>query len=1379
MPKRRAVSIVSDDEDVSRESSPVPKRARTDEDSEQNVEVSARQSTKRERSKGKARRRDEEEAEEEDDDDDNNVGQTAPDEDEEKQFEEENEEVIRERLMSKGKTQGGIAEMGIIESIEMHQFMCHKYLTFTFGPQINFIIGAHSRGKSAVLSALTVALGGKATSTGRGNGLKSFIREGQAVSEVTVVLKNQGEEAYRQNEYGKSIVITRRFTKEGASSYKIRSKDGRVISTKREELSAICDHMNIQVDNPMNILTQGLRRQFLSASQPADKYKFFLKGTQLSQLSEEYQTCLENIGQTQKVLTRKSEAIPELEEALEEATSRFQEAHKAREQRHKADELKKELAWAHVAAKEKEMRAKMEEVEAYEADLNGMGEIEHLRGERSRLQDPIKANKSEIQKKKNEEKSMNDSLTKLRKQIADFEERIAAEKARIEGLTKGKRDETNRKLEKAQLDYAKAESELEALRAEKARKLALMQEIEQQGRAAEAERNNAKERVVQTQEQLTRCNAREKNKLAPFGNNMDQVLKEIERMNWFGNRPVGPFGLYVNVKDAERWAPLMRVQLGGMMSGFAVSDARDRMALDALLKRYGNQNINIVIAEVDLFDYSRGEPPEGIPTVLRTLDVSDEYVLRLLINAMHIEGTLIAPTRREADELLQRVGRGLAWSGDLYTVRRYPEGGGSSNPLQPLRQGDPRQQLFTGGDIAGEKRRWEQEVAAAERELVDLSEKIDGLRAQYQKLNQEVKALSSREDRLDKKVKELKALRDTLVLESNEDTPSSVQLLEQAKADLEADKDATIAQFKVLEQRIAELNALQRPLVEKSEKIRKQIQDFEGERSRITKQIEDAVSVRLLAQRSKQYYLEKLQNEENAVKIAQEAADNLQTEFESWTEKAEQYCERFPNPRDADEVQRNLEAVQTALKEREKRHGASVEEMTIEVNKKKAALETAKKDLKNMLALNRALKKSVKVRLTKWHDFRRHIALRCKVYFSYHLSNRGYYGKVIFNHVSGTLQLKASHYYFNDVINSREKDPRSLSGGEKSFSTICLLLSLWESIGCPIRCLDEFDVFMDAVNRRISMKMMIDTANASDRKQYVLITPQDMTNINVGNTVRVHRMSDPERGQAIFRKMKPYAAANNLRLVLLNKQAAAIKARGFEFAAFMRWFIETEDIPPLSEIPGTDGTVSLLAHAYELPDETETLLNSYFRSFIVFDCSQTGLGFPPLPGLYSPPRDPKAVNEETKEFPTWGAIYFTQVITRPDEDADSPGFEEMLPTRKPVHEMEGADPRFMPTTLGMTPEERAEVTDAEAVWRSQRLILGMDVSVFRENVLRAFFECPVDENTGGEILVWPRAKVHSVWCDMSPGDDVYGGNMLKQIAREYREKGRGRSVEVH
>lgn len=83
------------------------------------------------------------------------------------------------------------------------------------------------------------------------------LRRYTRISEITISLKNQGEEAYKPKEYGKSIVITRKFTKDGSSSWKIKSKDGKVVSTKRDELSAICDHMNIQVDNPMNVLSQG------------------------------------------------------------------------------------------------------------------------------------------------------------------------------------------------------------------------------------------------------------------------------------------------------------------------------------------------------------------------------------------------------------------------------------------------------------------------------------------------------------------------------------------------------------------------------------------------------------------------------------------------------------------------------------------------------------------------------------------------------------------------------------------------------------------------------------------------------------------------------------------------------------------------------------------------------------------------------------------------------------------------------------------------------------------------------------------------------------------------------------------------------------------
>ena len=63
-----------------------------------------------------------------------------------------------------------------------------------------------------------------------------------------------------------------------------------------------------------------------------------------------------------------------------------------------------------------------------------------------------------------------------------------------------------------------------------------------------------------------------------------------------------------------------------------------------------------------------------------------------------------------------------------------------------------------------------------------------------------------------------------------------------------------------------------------------------------------------------------------------------------------------------------------------------------------------------------------------------------------------------------------------------------------------------------VHFIDEFDVFMDAVNRRTSMRLLTETANASNKKQYIFITPQDMNNVVLGPSVRVLRMSDPERG---------------------------------------------------------------------------------------------------------------------------------------------------------------------------------------------------------------------------------------------------------------------------
>ena len=89
-----------------------------------------------------------------------------------------------------------------------------------------------------------------------------------------------------------------------------------------------------------------------------------------------------------------------------------------------------------------------------------------------------------------------------------------------------------------------------------------------------------------------------------------------------------------------------------------------------------------------------------------------------------------------------------------------------------------------------------------------------------------------------------------------------------------------------------------------------------------------------------------------------------------------------------------------------------------------------------------------------------------------------------------------------------------MSGGERSFATACLLLSLWQAMSSPIRCLDEFDIFMDQVNRRVALQMIMNEARATPHVQYIMITPQDMPDMKGEmDDVRMLVVNPPERNE--------------------------------------------------------------------------------------------------------------------------------------------------------------------------------------------------------------------------------------------------------------------------
>lgn len=155
------------------------------------------------------------------------------------------------------------------------------------------------------------------------------------------------------DDYGKSIIVERHFSKNGTSGFKIKSETGRIVSTKKAELDAITDFFSLQIDNPMNVLSQDMARQFLSTSSPAEKYKFFVKGVQLEQLDHDYRLIEESIDQIEAKLASRREDLKILENRKDRAKRRLEMSDQHQSLRDRIRGLRSQMAWAQVEEQER------------------------------------------------------------------------------------------------------------------------------------------------------------------------------------------------------------------------------------------------------------------------------------------------------------------------------------------------------------------------------------------------------------------------------------------------------------------------------------------------------------------------------------------------------------------------------------------------------------------------------------------------------------------------------------------------------------------------------------------------------------------------------------------------------------------------------------------------------------------------------------------------------------------------------------------------------------------------------------------------------------------------------------------------------------------
>jgi len=169
---------------------------------------------------------------------------------------------------------------------------------------------------------------------------------------VVVKILNSGSDPFKPELYGDVITVERRFSRDGSSGYKLKSKTDRIVSTKRDDLQEILDHYQFQIDNPMTVLTQDTARMFLGSSSAGDKYRLFMKGVQLLQLDADYAVMEGTVDTMEHTLEAKQEALQELKQKDRRCKAQWQIFERSSEIDEQVRLLQKKFAWVQVKTAE-------------------------------------------------------------------------------------------------------------------------------------------------------------------------------------------------------------------------------------------------------------------------------------------------------------------------------------------------------------------------------------------------------------------------------------------------------------------------------------------------------------------------------------------------------------------------------------------------------------------------------------------------------------------------------------------------------------------------------------------------------------------------------------------------------------------------------------------------------------------------------------------------------------------------------------------------------------------------------------------------------------------------------------------------------------------
>ena len=770
---------------------------------------------------------------------------------------------------------------------------------------------------------------------------------------------------------------------------------------------------------------------------------------------------------------------------------------------------------------DEERQAKNERLEHLtEESLQAAETKRNLEAELKRAQAPVRAKERDIASIHREQTIAERNLQNAKRALQEEREKFLA--------ASGQSDEAERAatLKQAEEEQEQLQEKIQQWKQSCTINQRKYEEMEPSIDQAKSQGDSIKTQLGGIDSKLRQLQSSEADSLSMFGRscaNVDKLVKQAHREGRWTGPVAGPIGAHIRiVAGKEQYAAIAEHALGGKsLDRFVVTNDRDRKLLQQIRERANCRSGECGIFQVaDSPRYRVPPPPSAdVETVASCLNIDSDLIFNAMVDHLRIDQRAVCNSKETSERaLLVKDGQG-----------RHSIRGGTVSEVFFLPHGD--RWTVSNGNLAltSNDRKLKQTLGA------DKSAAIAELQVERNQLTDELKEVRDRQTKLERERKDYQKKWNQdrhQIRNANVRVEALADTINQVRAESEESANVTVDTTE-LEQDVSNAEqvaeALKEQLAERQrelEELHPKVEDVKNRLEEVTARNQKVLADMNAAEQDLQAYMQTVLQREarlekhrarldamNDIISKQEAnVQKLQTDKDAALLKARQVHYLRDVERKKKEEQEDddvlspaaeevtvepteeellaIEPVQTAkepafYKSKIERTQQKIEKerdrRRLTESDPQAAFEKymrAQKDLDgNMKQIDAIdenvalLAKDLENRVKKWRMFRAHIVHMTNDTFNDILNRKGSSGELEFCHEDKTLNLVVKKDSSQEA--SQTKDVKALSGGERSFTTLALLLALGERLETPFRVMDEFDVFLDPVARKIALDTLV------------------------------------------------------------------------------------------------------------------------------------------------------------------------------------------------------------------------------------------------------------------------------------------------------------------